>query len=366
MFKDGKRLRDWSMKDLPAFCGKLLPEFNNRRSIKDMFTRKPTLPTSKSNVERANSFSTAAGKTGEGQESEPADEEISQDSTRQSLPPPSTAGSSTSSLSVPSSKRRPSNPQLTKPAKKSKLYATSKSTAPSKGQQSLTGFFKRKEGSSTSQGTVSSIPEAPLSTRAVVSLPSITTDPERVQILEDPLAANIPDTEPTTPIPSTPKLSHRRFKLDQASIPPTPTPFALSSSAQSDRSESTFVDPIVSKESWNKLFTKKPNPLCEGHNEPCKTLQTKKPGPNRGRSFWMCARYVFPFPAPDAHRAIPSADLHHTDLSVLRVRKKLGQSGVAGPLSGQAIGIALGHEPPESIHKIYCVLTISCLSTSFE
>ena len=52
----------------------------------------------------------------------------------------------------------------------------------------------------------------------------------------------------------------------------------------------TVFDPIVSKESWDALFTKRPPPLCEGHEEPCKSYTTKKNGMNRGRTFWICAR----------------------------------------------------------------------------
>ncbi|KAI1960425.1 Class II abasic (AP) endonuclease [Ophidiomyces ophidiicola] len=49
-----------------------------------------------------------------------------------------------------------------------------------------------------------------------------------------------------------------------------------------------------SRDSWAQLFTKKAAPLCEGHNEPCITLSTKKSGLNRGRSFWICQRPLGP------------------------------------------------------------------------
>jgi len=52
-------------------------------------------------------------------------------------------------------------------------------------------------------------------------------------------------------------------------------------------------DPIEVKEKWNKLFTKKPPPRCEGHGELAKWLVTKKKGGNCGRGFWVCARYVY-------------------------------------------------------------------------
>ena len=53
-------------------------------------------------------------------------------------------------------------------------------------------------------------------------------------------------------------------------------------------------DPIVTKESWSKLFKKKRPPNCEGHGDPCISYTTKKPGINRGRSFWLCPRPLGP------------------------------------------------------------------------
>lgn len=53
-------------------------------------------------------------------------------------------------------------------------------------------------------------------------------------------------------------------------------------------------DPVESKESWSKLFAKPVAPRCEGHDEPCINLLTKKPGINLGRSFWMCSRPLGP------------------------------------------------------------------------
>src|SRR5205814_977850 len=54
-----------------------------------------------------------------------------------------------------------------------------------------------------------------------------------------------------------------------------------------------FVDPILPKESWSKLFSKRVVPRCE-HNEPCISFSTKKPGINCGRSFYMCPRPLGP------------------------------------------------------------------------
>jgi AP endonuclease-2 len=54
-----------------------------------------------------------------------------------------------------------------------------------------------------------------------------------------------------------------------------------------------MVDPIKSKEQWGLIFSKRPPPVCDTHGEECIQLTTKKPGPNYGRAFWICQRYVF-------------------------------------------------------------------------
>merc|ERR1712093_294897 len=61
-----------------------------------------------------------------------------------------------------------------------------------------------------------------------------------------------------------------------------------------DDADEMVYDPIVNKESWQTLFRKPAAPLCESHEEPCKSMQTKKKGENQGRSFWMCARPLGP------------------------------------------------------------------------
>lgn len=50
MFKGGIRQREWSTKDLLPMSAKLIPEFDRRRSIRDMFTKKPSLPKGESSV----------------------------------------------------------------------------------------------------------------------------------------------------------------------------------------------------------------------------------------------------------------------------------------------------------------------------
>jgi AP endonuclease-2 len=46
--------------------------------------------------------------------------------------------------------------------------------------------------------------------------------------------------------------------------------------------------------SWSALFTPVPPPLCTVHGEPAKAHRVNKPGLNKGRTFYLCARPVGP------------------------------------------------------------------------
>lgn len=43
-------------------------------------------------------------------------------------------------------------------------------------------------------------------------------------------------------------------------------------------------------EAWKSVFSSPKPPLCSGHQEPSVLRTVKKPGPNRFRQFWVCAR----------------------------------------------------------------------------
>lgn len=285
MFKNGKRLREYSTKDLPAFSGKLLPEFDKRRSIKDMFTRKPSPAISKSNVELPALPSTVVDSAGDTPGADTAStSNTDAASTSQNLAPPSTARSTSSSTGSPEKKRHSNDSQPSRPAKRTKASSSSfNTTATLKGQQSLKGFFKPKASTSTSsniaslgvleESTSNGSPLEPTSNEQVSETAGLTT---------------------ASPAPNIPKSS-RNTRRETSDTPTTPKAKPPSSSfcSPSTRSEGTdadFIDPIISKESWTKLFTKKPAPRCEGHDEPCITFTTKKNGVNCGRQFWVCSR----------------------------------------------------------------------------
>jgi AP endonuclease 2 len=46
--------------------------------------------------------------------------------------------------------------------------------------------------------------------------------------------------------------------------------------------------------SWSAVFMPIPPPLCTVHQEPAKEFRVNKPGPNKGKTFYLCARPVGP------------------------------------------------------------------------
>ncbi|KAI0839565.1 DNA lyase [Hypoxylon sp. FL0890] len=243
VFKDGVRLREWTVKDLLPLSAKLIPEFDRRRSIKDMFFKKPAAPKSTPPVPAK-------------EPSEPPSQELAKvepltngetDETPASQAEPVAPAPSPVPRATGGLKRTPSSTASTsRPQKKTKATLTKEPS--SKGQSSLTGFFKPK--TTASQSKTAETKE----------------DPESVSGLDGPL-----DVE-------TPVESSNADEAKDASKPTSP--------------ERVF-DPIESKESWSKLLGKRVLPKCE-HGEECISLVTKKPGVNRGRSFFICPRPIGP------------------------------------------------------------------------
>lgn len=52
-------------------------------------------------------------------------------------------------------------------------------------------------------------------------------------------------------------------------------------------------DPVQGK-AWSALFARVQPPKCTVHGEPAKELRVNKPGPNKGKVFYTCARPVGP------------------------------------------------------------------------
>lgn len=285
MYSGGIRQREYSTTNDPLpTSGRLIPEFFGRRNIRDMFTRKPSSQPSQGTTVAKSTVGEAELEPTAGQciANEHLPDLAVSSITQQAKPARSPLGASkrrsASDISSNKSSKRTKNPP-----------APSASPATGKGQQSLKGFFKPKATDPTTR--VSTINEHGSSEKSnhggsvASSFQSLAGEPtasveaqEEKQILE--LSAS--------GTPNNKDSSQRTDCVGSTSNSPL-----VISQGRMDTSDNVH-DPVEAKETWTRLFTKPAAPRCEGHEEPCITLLTKKPGMNLGRSFWMCPRPIGP------------------------------------------------------------------------
>jgi AP endonuclease-2 len=257
MFQGERRLRDWSTKDLLPLSAKLIPEFDRRRSIRDMFTKKatPAVPP----PESTKTDTPAESSMNENSSTQASTSKLDEISWSQA------STTSTSRLSETVSPAKPSTSQLntkrTVPAadttsrsfkrSKSSTSASGNKSKAATGQRTLQGFFKPK--APTAQ-------DGKLEVTAASSTPSLTKKPTATAKV-----SASPQQLSNTPLATLPEGSQPTLSL-RGNDPDT-----------SDR----VFDPIEAKESWSKLLGKRVAPRCE-HSEPCISLTTRKPGVNCG------------------------------------------------------------------------------------
>ncbi|KAK4247846.1 Endonuclease/exonuclease/phosphatase [Corynascus novoguineensis] len=268
MFKDGIRQREWCQKDLLPISAKLIPEFDRRQSIKDMFFRR----TSASGKTKSNptAISSQCMLTGSdivlGERGSEPQKDSGPSGTQQPSQPTSTIAvpSTASNGSTPTSPQKPppqkrqagSSMSPTRPQKKGKLSLNRESSSKSASglsQSSLKGFFKPRTPTTNS----TSISEASDTTN-VAATPN--TDTEELDSKQ-----SHPDDEENN--------VHSNNDCIRDPISGSPKP-------ESSSTEKVF-DPIEAKESWSKLLGKRVVPRCE-HGEDCQLLVTKKAGVNCG------------------------------------------------------------------------------------
>ncbi|RYP82532.1 hypothetical protein DL769_001638 [Monosporascus sp. CRB-8-3] len=241
MFRDGNRLRDWTTKDLLPMSAKLIPEFDRRQSIKDMFVKKPAM------VPKPSPTLAKEPSPRKEQQSSETTPTPTQESSESPLPQPESLASAPSP-GKPSNtglKRTPSIPASTsRPQKKAK--GTLSREPSGKGQSSLMGFFK----------------------------PKTTSSPGNKADTED-------QGNPLDELNSAPEGAASAEAREGMS-------YQQNAGAPKDASTPTgtekIFDPIQSKESWSKLLSKRVPPKCE-HGDDCISLVTKKAGANRGELF---------------------------------------------------------------------------------
>ncbi|KAM7205657.1 Endonuclease/exonuclease/phosphatase [Rhypophila sp. PSN 637] len=275
MFKDGVRQREWTNKDLLPLSAKLIPEFNNRRSIRDMFSRASSISQTKfpSTPTGSEAQSGAAAKDEFLSASSLGDQ--SQDTVisvpQSTNPTPLISASSQSQKASIPKRQAEASTSSNRPQKKTKASLSkepSGKSGPGNGQRTLMGFFKPKNP-----------PPSPSSAKG----------PESTNNAADP-------SEPASTQVSVPGSLETTQSNNQASSASDNTFGDLSGESStiiSPQKEKAFVDPIQSKESWAKLLGKRILPKCE-HGDDCQTMTTKKRGVNSGRSFYVCPRPLGP------------------------------------------------------------------------
>lgn len=269
MFFLGNRQREYSTKDILQLSGKLIPEFDRRRSIREMFSRKSFTSQLEKNVGTAL-----------------ATFKVSSPSDQKSQAENQASGNASSNATLSTSSKR----SLGEVSTNMSLKRVRPSTVPittsvgTKSQQSLTGFFKPKF--NINEETIL-LPSNSKQNSLEQNCPQVADITESIQITEM-CSQDIGINNPVC-------CESRPF-VGQSGIIKSPlnnkSPRHLPKSATKNQDD--VHDPIETKESWSKLFTKPVIPRCEGHNEPCISLLTKKSGINCGRSFWMCSRPLGP------------------------------------------------------------------------
>ena len=293
MFKDGNRIREWNNKDLLPTSAKLIPEFDRRRNIRDMFIKKPSLPTAESStgiteeedVEKSLEFQQPSVSTPPAMEEASAPSRKPSISTNRTLvgtilpdsPVANSASMAGGQILPKANGKRLADSSASRALKRTKsggsnaTPVTNNKGQLAKGQSSLKGFFKPKNtpsGSTTPSASHDGDSQESSSATILSTSSTFTTSistPEDSQTVDLPVA---PGTDENRKLESPSKT----FNLDD---------------------QHDVIDPIVAKESWSKLLSKRVVPRCE-HNEPCISYLTKKPGVNCGRSFYMCPRPLGP------------------------------------------------------------------------
>ena len=238
-FVNGERKQEWSTKNLLPTSGKLIAEFDRRRNIRDMFSRTPStaMTRSISDLSEINGVQEKASATAK--EMLPA---MPQESPIRTSRPESSPAKAVSA-------KRSQNAEGPPPKRSKSGSQPNTSTGAGKGQQSLKGFFKAK-----------TIPEGgvfeTVTTSSTSTVASSNVSPQKIVYTTD-------------------AKSNEQSANEAASI--------------LEQESASFA----SRKTWGKLFSKPIAPKCE-HDEPCKTMLTKKPGINCGRSFWMCNRPLGP------------------------------------------------------------------------
>jgi AP endonuclease-2 len=258
-FKNGQRLREPDAKDLLPLSAKLLPEFDRRRSIKDMFRRQ------KSTAREQSAVTSSAEKTATPFQRYSATDtkESQQINFRDRLANDSVVGGHDGAKS-PSTQGL--DQHMGPPPKRLKSSSSAKERKSTNvTQTTLANFLKPNHASATVSQSPS---EAPIA--------------KKIHLATQPGQLDNHDRQNELPQDRRRMVEPDSTRLGQRSNLELPVPQApLAETVDSD---------FATRLEWTKLFSRRGPPRCEGHDEPCICLETKKKGINCGRKFYICPR----------------------------------------------------------------------------
>lgn len=273
IFREGKRQRGWSPKDLLPTSAKLIPEFDRRRSIRDMFFKK-AVPSAKTDSSTPQSSSQDASKSANTTAGSANSSGSAKDDPVPVSSPLRRISNSTPLISSqePPSRKREADPSRSpgRPQKKGKVSLNRENSSKSGAgfsQSSLKGFFKPK-------------------------MPAPGADPATdADSGNDTTPGPTADTQPSAAPAQKQGTQSGGAGSNKAAIGEDGAGSEEDSKPSNSAVEKVF-DPIEAKESWSKLLGKRVVPKCE-HGEDCQMLVTKKAGINCG--MYSCLP-VFPRP----------------------------------------------------------------------
>jgi AP endonuclease 2 len=270
---------DAAKREPPRLAAKYWPEFQGKQTLMSSFFTKrtteasapPTVPPSNELSALATAFDILDTQPPSlsVEEKPPQLSSTSQPETEpSSTPTPLSPALSQASLGPPqesheSRKRsRATNSAATGTSKPKKLKA---------GQSKLSSFFIKPTTSTTAPRKVPSDRAGSWTT----------STSEIIDLCEDS-----EETSPPSPFPTI--TSEIRLPAEDSSSSSS----SFSQGKENDNNEGSNAGGGVT--SWSALFTPIPPPLCTIHGEPAKEFRVNKPGPNKGRKFYLCARPVGP------------------------------------------------------------------------
>ena len=264
MFSNGNRNRSWTMKDLLPLSAKLIPNFHRRQNIRDMFTRS------------AKSLLSATDQ-GESGNAQPAQQDYKLEKNAKNLISQKSVGLiETSPLRQTSVSDTKYAKQIMKKPSKRPFEVDNTNRVVKKGRLSSEHNVEV-QGMASDQRTIKGFFKPSTTAFRDCSQRNVTK------------ADEFSGSDETLPQERAKQL--KRISLDQ--IPPTsPGPGLSFPGDDVGHLSESIIDPIVSKESWARLLSKRVPPRCE-HGEICISLLTKKPGMNCGKSTHLGFKVLF-------------------------------------------------------------------------